>query len=212
MPIHSLGRLGLFGLLLAFATGCPSTDQTRDVEPSGFLADYSQLKPGRADQAKLIYINPEADFSPYERVIIDPVVLWDVEGSRLSDIPLAELQALADYFQGVMREQLALEFQVVEQREPGTLRIRLAIVDADRSNPPSEAAFLGRVGIEVEILDAGSGERLVAAADARGDEDKRADSSSEGTNVREAFDEWAGRARDRLAVFRAFDAAQRPRS
>ena len=35
------------------------------IRTSGFLGDYSQLKEGRADQAQLIYIDSEADFSGY---------------------------------------------------------------------------------------------------------------------------------------------------
>ena len=50
---------------------------TASVEPSGFLDDYSQLKPGRGDQAQLVFIDPEADFSPYQKVLIDPVVVWE---------------------------------------------------------------------------------------------------------------------------------------
>ena len=54
-----------------------------DLEPtdSGFLQNYSQLKPGRGDQAQLVFIDPNADFSPYEKVLIDPVVVWEPSAS-----------------------------------------------------------------------------------------------------------------------------------
>ncbi len=207
MPVHRLGVLGVFASLLALLAGCEPREQTPAVGSSGFLGDYSQLQPGRADQAQLIYINPEADFSPYENVIVDPVVLWEGAGSDLSDVSPDELQSLARDLETAMRKQLGLEFQVVERPEPGTLRIRIAIVEAKRSSA-SGPAFVGSVGIELEVLDANSGERLVAAADSRGNTAAPPGWSRAGTDVRAAFDDWAGRARDRLSAFRQFDAAR----
>ncbi len=207
-PIHRLRLLGVFGLLLALAAGCGPSEQTPAAESSGFLGDYSQLQPGRADQAQLVYINPQADFSSYENVIVDPVVVWEGKGSDLSDVPPEELQSLARDLGTAMREQLAFEFRVVEQPEPGTLRIRIAIVEAKRSSAGSGSAFEGSVGIELEVLDAGSSERLVAVTDSRGHEGEQPGSSSAGTDARAAFDDWAGRARDRLSAFRRFDAAR----
>ena len=197
-PIHRLRLLGAFGLLLALAAGCGPSEQTPAAESSGFLGDYSQLQPGRGDQAQLVYINPQADFSSYENVIVDPVVVWEGKGSDFSDVSPAELQSLARDLGAAMREQLGFEFHVVEQPEPGTLRIRIAIVEAKRSS----------VGIELEVLDSNSGERLVAAADSRGHEGEPSGSSRAGTGARAAFDDWAGRARDRLSAFRRFDAAR----
>ena len=53
--------------------GCSTTHQTRSVKTSGFLDDYSQMKEGEGDEAQLIYINPSADFSSYDKVMIDSV-------------------------------------------------------------------------------------------------------------------------------------------
>lgn len=155
------------------------------VEPSGFLGDYAQLKPGRRDQAQLVYIDPAADFSPYAKVLVDPVVVWAPTASR--DAPEAELRGLAAEFGAELREQLRHEFELVERPAPGTLRIRTALTHVHEPG----------TSIELEVLDAQSGRRLVAVADTR----KRA-------NAREAFAFWAERARVRLAAFRSFDAAE----
>ncbi len=98
----------LLGSLAALA-GCSGT---AGVEPSGFLDDYSQLKPGRANQAQLVYIDPEADFSPYEKVLIDPVVVW--ERTAGSDASGEELRSLASDLGAALRRQLQLEFDLVE--------------------------------------------------------------------------------------------------
>ncbi len=208
MPVHRLGVLGVFASLLPLFAGCEPADVTPAAESSGFLGDYSQLEPGRADQAKLIYINPQADFSPYENVIVAPVLVWEGARSDFSGVSPEELQSLAQDFGSTMRKELGHEFQVVEQPEPGTLRIRIAIVEARRASASSGSALVGSVGIELEILDANSGERLVAAADSRGDVEAQGGSIPAGTDVRAAFVAWAARARDRLSTFRQFDAAR----
>ena len=50
---------------------CAATQST-DVELSGFLADYAQLQPGRGDQALLVYIDRDTDFSGYDKVLVEP--------------------------------------------------------------------------------------------------------------------------------------------
>jgi hypothetical protein len=229
MPTRSRPSLAAVGLLLALA-GCATTEQTRSVEASGFLKDYSQLKPGRGDQALLVYINPQADFSQYQKVIVDPVTIWYAEGSDLADVPREELQRLADYLETAMRKQLQLDFQLVERPEPGTLRIRTAITEARKSKvvldlvstvlPPARLlsqvgklatgthAFAGRAAIEGELLDAVSNQRLVAVVDERAGGKALRGSTSAWADVQQAFDYWADVLRARLSAFRQFDAAQ----
>jgi len=181
----------LLGSLAAFA-GCAGSV---DVEPSGFLRDYSQLEPGRADQAQLVYINPEADFSPYEKLVIDPVAVWHTADSDASG---EELQRLADELGAALREELQLEFELVESPQPGTLRIRAAITRVRESG----------ASVELEVLDAESSQRLVAVADARGDAGRTDVIAEEWEGARAAFEFWARRARVRLAAFRSFDASE----
>ena len=92
----------------------------------------------------------------------------------------------------------------LDQPAAGTLQIRIALVEAKRAIAGSDAELTGSVAIELEILDAVSGKRLVAVADSRG----VGDPTREARDVRAAFANWARRARDRLATFRDFDAAQ----
>ncbi len=204
MRVRTLGFIVLFALHLSPLAGCGSDDQFSAPEFSGFLGDYSQLRPGRADQARLIYIDPQADFSSYENVIVDPVVGWHPGGESFSGVSPAELESLARDLGARMREQLAYEFQLVDRPVAGTLQMRIALVGAKRAAASSDAERAGSVAIEVEILDAVSRRRLVAVADSRG----VGDPTREARDVRAAFADWARRARDRLATFRDFDAAQ----
>lgn len=101
-----------------------------------------------------------------------------------------------------LQRHLAHEFQLIDEPTPGTLRLRIALVELKRSGG-SGGEPVGSVALELEVLDAVSGRRLVAVADSRGEGAARGESNA--TDVRAAFDEWARRARDRLATFRDFD-------
>lgn len=130
-------------------------------EGSGFLDDYSALEKGRGDEAQLLYIDPEASFASYDRIIVDPVTVWT------AGEPSEELRELADHLDAALREQLAREFALVEDSSPGTLRLRAAITGWTVSG----------ISAEAEILDAATDRRLVAAVDARrsaGDADRSA--------------------------------------
>ena len=167
--------------LLALLVGCAAAKP----QTTGFLGDYSQLKPGRGDQARLIYIDRDANFGRYESVIVDRVVAWG--GAD-------ELQPLADHFDAALRRQLQLDFALAREPRPGTMRLRAAVALTGDS----------RLSVEVEILDATSGERLIAAVDERRVAGARSEAASAD------LDAWADVIRERLSSFRRFDAAHHP--
>lgn len=178
----------------AIVLGCGGDSKEPVVVRSGFLGDYSQLAPGRESQARLIYINPEADFSLYDKVMIEPVALWDPE--RLAPIATATANQhrLVARFQRALTEQLSQDFQLVDSAQPGTLSLRMAITRAEGAH----------IGIEAELLDVTSNTRLVGAVDGRD-----AASTADADPLGEALDHWAALVRIRLVALRNFDAAQK---
>jgi len=158
------------------------------VETLGFLEDYSELRPGRSGQADLIYIDGDADFSLYSTVMIDPVVAWFGPEAKAG----AATQDLATDLDTALRRELALEFEVVDEARADSMRLRAALA-ADRGES---------ILLEVELLDAGSGRRLIAAVD------QRRVPASDQSKLPAV---WASLIRDRLAMFRQFDAAHRAR-
>ena len=91
-----------------------------------------------------------------------------------------------------LRRELAREFTIVDQPRAGVLQLRSALsaeVDSDLT-------------LEVELLDGGTGARVVAAVD-RQELDPEASTPQ--------TDAWAVLIRNRLASFRQFDAAARAR-
>jgi Protein of unknown function (DUF3313) len=64
------------------------TKEIRDVQPvAGFLPNASLLQPGGSGQAALVYRNPTADFSRYNKVLLDPVTIWTAPDSQLNNVP-----------------------------------------------------------------------------------------------------------------------------
>ena len=169
---------------------CATTVTAQQVRDSSFLKDESRLKPGRGNQARLIYINPETDFSRYNKAIIDRVALWFRDENAGGGITHAEQQHLAGYFTAALRHQLQLEFHPIEKAGPGALRVRAAITRLSKSG----------AAVAIEVVDAVSGNRLAAIKDAR--------EADAGGSIERVFDAWAERASERLGAFHRFDAAE----
>jgi hypothetical protein len=169
---------------------CATAATAQEVRDTSFLKDESQLRPGRANQARLVYINPEADFSRYDKALVDRVALWFRDAKADGGIEPAERQHLAGYFTAALRHQLQLEFHPVEKAQPGALRVRAAITRLSKSG----------VSVAIEVVDAVSGSRLAAVKDIR--------EAEGGGSLERVFDAWAERASERLGAFRRFDAAE----
>jgi hypothetical protein len=220
-PSNMFFLLVIFGMSLALAA-CATTRQTRDVKPSGFLGDYSQLREGEGKEAQLIYINPEADWAKYNAVIIDSVTFWKTsEESKISE---EDAQRLTDYLYAQLQAQLSKDYQIVEKPGPGVMRLRVAITEAKGAIvvgnavttiiPPlrllavaggvaaDTSAFVGEAAVEADIRDSLTEERLAAAVDERAGGKTIRGGLKKWSHVDRAFEYWAERLRERLAEFR----------
>ena len=214
----------LVGAVLALSlSGCGSTKQARSVTASGFLGDYSQLKPGSAntDDPLLIYANPNADCKKYKSVLLDPVTLWaKADGSSFAKLEPADRNFLTTTFDKELRETVAKAgYSVVNTPGADVMRVRVALTEAQKSNvlmkeisvvapyasgaatvwseAKGQALFTGDVAFELEVLDSVTGERLYAAADKRvGKKDPRNYHSWD--DVTESIKAWSERGVKRL--------------
>jgi len=166
---------------------CAAAATAQEIRDTSFLKNESQLQPGRGSQAQLVYINPETDFSRYDKVVVDRVALWFRDENADGGIEPTEQQHLAGYFTAALRHQLQLEFHPVEASQPGTLRVRAAITRLSKSG----------ASVAIEVVDAISGSRLAAVKDAR--------EADDGGSLERVFDAWAERASERLGAFRRFE-------
>ena len=191
----TLTKLKTFSLAAALTVplilgGCSLTHQGRSVETSGFLKDYSQLQPGKDDQALLVYVDPKANFKQYTKIMLDPVVVYAAAAdSKLRQMPPAELQKLVDYFHSTLASNLGEHFGFAKAPGAGVLRIRVALTEAKGAKvvldtlssilPPAVAlnalktmatgsgTGIGEASAEFEAVDSNTGERLAAAVDKR---------------------------------------------
>jgi Protein of unknown function (DUF3313) len=215
--------------LTAFATflaGCAASQQARDVQQSGFLGqDYERLRPGEEGEALLVYRNPDAPWSSYNKIKLDPVTIWAGEGSDFEDFSQPERQDLADTLYTMVNEELSQDFQMVDQPGPGALQVQVAITDAQTSSPTMDTistvlpqalllsqakglvtgkpGFVGQASVEVKAADGETGELFTAAVDRRvGGKSVSGAPTDSWDDVREAYRYWAKQLRYRLCTER----------
>lgn len=173
-------------------SACAQTKQARHVERkalTGFLGDYSSLREGADDQALLRYIKPGVNFRQYNKVIVDPVTIWTNPDSDLAKLSHTEKRKLADRFYAHLITEISELTTVTNQPEYGTIRIQVALTDAEKSRAvldtvstvvpvglaastvkeifTGQAAFTGSTGMEIKVSDAVTGDILAAAVDKR---------------------------------------------
>jgi hypothetical protein len=225
MRIVRLSSLASVLVLVAAASvvaGCAATRQSArdDVHESGFLHDYSMLKPGGEDQALLRYVDESAEFSRYKAVMVDSVTLWS--GPELSKLKDEEKRALVDHAYTALVTSLQKSFRIAKTPGNDTLRIRAAITEATGSavapdvvatvipqarlismligRGANTSMTVGEASIEIEVTDSLSDQVLAAAVDRRVGQRSISGAFSRWDDVEQAWNYWAERVRSRLVA------------
>jgi len=210
--------------------GCASTYQTRgEATASPFLKNPSQLQEGASGQAKLVYVNPKADFRRYKKIQLDPLVLMadNTKSSVFTKMSKEDQQAVVNFVDAQIREKLGTDYAFVTTAGADTMRLRVCITEAKGSSVVLDTvssvvpfglalstvkcvavgthSAVGKAGAEMELLDSASGERLAAAVDERAGRKYtfRFDKFSRYHTVEDSFEFWATRLQERLAEMRA---------
>jgi hypothetical protein len=213
----------VLALAAAVAAGCAATRQARSVNESGFLGDYSRLEKCGGRRAKLCYNNPNAQWRSYDKILLDPVTIWTGKDSELAGMPADQRQKLANYFYKVLDENLGKDYKIVSDPGPGTIRLQVAITDAEGSTPvlntvsaivpqlrtittlqgyiTGKPLFTGEVETEFKATDSLTGELLAEGIDKRVG-NKQLMSSVGWSAVEDAMKFWATLARYRLCELR----------
>ncbi len=215
-----LKKIGVFFLVLLFSA-CASTKQAKEVETrSGFLGDYSALSKGKEGEALLVYKNPNANIAKYSEILLSHVKIWTGKKSKLKKIPKKELQDLANFFYSELHKNLSKDYKMVMRPSQATLKIEVAITDADSSNATmntistvlpqalllsslkgaatGKAGFVGEATVEARITDAHTGEILFAAIDRRVGGKEIDGMTDSWDDVKKAFTFWAEKLAFRL--------------
>src|SRR5271170_2649738 len=202
---HTKIATGLLSVLLAglILPGCaqtvapgPNIIQSAQGEtpapppPTGFLGnDNSLLTPpaaGSDQEAMLRYVNPNASWGSYNKVMIAPVTYWASDDSKVS---AADQHALCNYMYTVLVADLGKTFVIVDQPGPGVLKVSAALTDATSAVPVLRSvsvvvpqaralsvikmaatgtyAFVGSAQGAIKFNDSMSGQLMAAAVDKR---------------------------------------------
>jgi hypothetical protein len=188
---RSVRRIWILPLAVAAALpalGCGAVRGRRGTpQESGFLRDYSQLKPREGYEAQLVYVKPGVDWSRYNAVQIDSVTLWVTR--KTEKLSPDERQMLTDLLYKALHEKLGAEFRLSDRPGADVLRLRAALTQVKGANVPLRtistvvpqlmlistavglsadvAKTVGTATVEAELLDSVTGERLAAAVDQR---------------------------------------------
>jgi Protein of unknown function (DUF3313) len=196
----SLGVIALALMAATIATACsetstagPNVMQRMEGETpaaptgNGFLgSDYSLLKPGQSDQAALGYVNPNAQWASYDKIMLEPVEFWDGEKSRVSP---SDQHMLTAYFYNQLKQDLSQNFTLVDQGGPGVMVVQVALINAKTATPVMRSvslvipqirlvnslqslatgsyAFVGSAEAAWKVTDSQTGDLLGAAIDQR---------------------------------------------
>ena len=172
MKIGKWRSVAMVLLAAGLMTACQTTER---AQYSGFLKNYSQLKPDPKFDGARRWQDPSVNLAGYNKFIVDPVLMHlapNAKGVTMNPKDLAELTAFA---RKTFTDKLAKNFQIVSQPGPGTLRLRTAITSVIETSPllnihpgmKLTGAGLGGASGEGEVLDAVTGKRIIAAADTR---------------------------------------------
>jgi hypothetical protein len=154
---------------------------------SGFFGqDASLLQPGTGDQAAMVYVNSSAQWSQYNKILLQPVEFWDDPSTSVS---ASDQQMLGEYFYNQLKESLSKDFTLVDEPGPGVLVLRTAIVNASGATPglrtvsvivpqarvlngiqslaTGSYAFAGSAEAEMKVTDGATNQFLVGVVDKR---------------------------------------------
>ena len=223
-----LRRFAAFSALLAFALTAahaqsqpPSQAQAqKGSEPvrSGFLGDYSQLKPAPDREGVLLYVNPSAKAGQYKKVMFRPMEVYVSQSSEYKGVQPDALKRMTDEVLASFKRALTPGYELVTAPGPDVLEVRSAItgvqpVKTDISPLdflPIKAVFnagraaagksprVAELTVEVELLDQNNTRLAAAVANRKGDKTLEQGENITWAHLQAISEYWAKNFRQRL--------------
>ena len=215
----------LLAAVLVITTACSTTQQVAVREnPTicAFLGDNcTELTKGSEGQFGLRWVNPQANLTQYNKVIVNVVGFF---GSDVKKVPPKDQETLTALFQKELVEALSKRFEVVEEPGPGVMRLQVALLDAEAATPglrtismvipqarllstisrgiTGKYPFTGGSEAAGKITDSVSGEILGIAADRRiGGGSIRTAGQWQWGDAENVIKEWSQMAADRIYAY-----------
>jgi uncharacterized protein DUF3313 len=150
---------------------------------SGFLQDYTRLKPVPQKEGRYAWMEADAELRQYTKLMLPPMEIWIDRDAPYRGLSADVVQRIASIYQTSFARGLAPEFPVVDQPGPGIATCRFAITGLTPERPafrpidivPIRAAFnivraasgtspqVARVSAEIECEDSVSHKLLLEA-------------------------------------------------
>ena len=135
-PTKAWIGLPVLALCLSLLSACSTTQKVAinqaDLNCAFLANDCSLLTPGGEGQNALRWLNPAAQWTQYNKIMIDPVTFW---GGSTTSISASDQQMLVNYFNQQLNKELGQKFQIVTEPGPGVMKLSVAIVDASSATP-----------------------------------------------------------------------------
>jgi Protein of unknown function (DUF3313) len=223
--------LPLVGLSLLLLGACTTTQKVAvnqaDVNCAFLGNNCSLLTTGGKEQAGLRYVNPSAQWSQYNKILIDPVTYWGGDSTKM---PASDQQMLVNYFSQQLKEKLGEKFQIVNQPGPGVMKLDVALTDAETATPvlrsismivpqahmlanlkylaTGSMPFVGAAQAEAKVTDSVTGQILAMAVDKRiGGGSFTTGFQWQWGDAENAVNHWAELTADRLSAWTSGTAA-----
>ena len=188
-------RLIMGSMSVVLLTACAHSQQAGGygkAEPSGFLKDYSKLRPAKDEtEATLVYFVPEKEkFKTYTKVWLEPVEVWRGEKSDAKDLDKEDADYVSQYLWSRVDEEIRKDYTMTREAGPGVMRVRIGITEAGKGIPVLDnltaaypmamvlskgkkyiggtESFVGKASVEVEVTDSQTGELIAEGVDRRG--------------------------------------------
>ena len=182
--------VALIGMGASLAHGQDSPDAS-----SGFLTDYSLLKPSaRGQVGTWVYVAPDATdkAGSYKAIIIDQPAFAIAPDSKVKALKPDDIKVIAEAFRKVIADEISPGYDVVDEPGPGVLGLRTSfsniyvekkgrrllaytpigfvVTEAKQAmlDDVMDKVKLTQTTVEVELVDSVTGEVFAAAMDERG--------------------------------------------
>ncbi|MCP3461497.1 DUF3313 domain-containing protein [Bradyrhizobium sp. CCGUVB23] len=126
---RSIAMRGLGTLALcAVVVGCASVTPV----PYSEMASSAYMAPDKSDTSGRVPYRyaTQVDWRTYNKVILDPVVIYRGKDHQFGDMSDKDKATLAAYMQNRFADKLRSRFALVTARGPNTLRVRLTLTGA----------------------------------------------------------------------------------
>lgn len=139
--------------------GCAS-QVTQPDEYSGFLSDYSRLKPAKSPSGVevLRWVDPKLDMSRYNAVYIEPTQFYP-RPQATAKIPESTLRGINDYFNQALKREVGKSLPLAQGPGAGVLVVRAAITAVSSKNQGLKPYEFVPVALVAAAVSSGTGIR-----------------------------------------------------